>query len=174
MWTTCPLSPQAATKLTGLVLLSRASSTAALGSALGAPFSHLITELLSFFFSFQLLVLLRRVKVKVKVKDKRSLLAESHSASRGQWWWLLPLHEIHAGLAVSHASVAFYRDSFVLLTSCAGFRRPTVLPWQQFLLKYRWECKLILNKVKWRRGVKKLSQNVWSRKDVSCLTCLVR
>lgn len=92
---------------------------------------HYRASVFLFSLDFQLLVLLRRVK------DKRSLLAETPSASRGQWWWLLPLHEILAGLAVSHASVAFYRDSFGLLTSCAGFRRPTVLPWQQFLLKYR-------------------------------------
>lgn len=60
----------------------------------------------------------------------------------------------HPYRAMSRAGISFYRDSFVLPTSCAGFRSPPVLPWQQFLLKYRWEYKLILNKVNWRRGWK--------------------
>lgn len=60
----------------------------------------------------------------------------------------------HPYRAMSRADISFYRDSFLLPTSCAGFRSPPVLPWQQFLLKYRWEYKLILNKVNWRRGWK--------------------
>lgn len=79
--------------------------------------------------------------------------------------------EILAELAASGASIPFYRESFVLLTSCAGFRSSPRLPWQQFLLKYRWECKLILNKMKWRRGWKKLSQSIWSHADLSDRFC---
>lgn len=83
---------------------------------------------------------------------------ERYLPGRQQQWLLPPLllpDGILAELSVSGASIPSYRDSFVLLTSCAAFRRPPVLPWQQFLLKYRWDCKLILNKVKWRRGWKK-------------------
>lgn len=169
MWTMLPLSPWAATKLTGLVLLLRFPYAAVLGSALGAPFSQLITEPQA--LSSQLLAHLRREK------DERCLLTESLGTflGRQQQWLLLPplpLDEILAELAVSGARIPFYRDLFVLLTSCAGFRRPPRLPWQQFLLKYRWECKLILNKVKWRRGWKKLSQSIWSH--TVCLISFVR
>lgn len=88
------------------------------------------------------------------------LAVESCGASWERWLLppLLPPYEILAELSARGASFPFYRDSFVLLTSYAGFRRPPVLPWQRFLLKYRWECKLILNKVKWRRGWLKLSK----------------
>lgn len=53
-----PLLPWAATKLTGLALLSRVSDAAMLGSALKAPFSQLAMEPWS--LSFQLLACLRK------------------------------------------------------------------------------------------------------------------
>lgn len=48
-----------------------------------------------------------------------------------------PPYKILAELTVPGASMFSCRESFVLLRSCAGFRRPPGLPWQQFLLKYR-------------------------------------
>lgn len=70
-----------ATKLTGLVLLSRFSDAAVPGSALRAPFSQLVMDPRS--LSFQSLAHLRRAK------DERCLLAENPGASQGQRQWLL-------------------------------------------------------------------------------------
>lgn len=159
MSTMFPFSPRAATELTGLVLLSRFSDAAVLRSALGAPFSQLIIELQS----------LLSAPCTSKKGEGREVPPSQEPRGQQQWLLLplLPLDEILAELSATGASIPFYRDSFVLLTSYAGFRRPPVLPWQQFLLNYRWECKLILNKVKWRWGWKKLSQSIWSPTDLS-------
>lgn len=168
MWIMLPLSPQAAAKLAGLVLLWRVSDAAMLGSALKAPFSHLAVEPRS--LSFQLPACLRKGEGREVPTSQKPWCPWG----RGQWLLLplLPPYEILAELAVPGASMFFRRESFVLLTSCAGFRRPPGLPWQQFLLKYRWECKLILNKVKWRRGWKKALtkhlrlQSIWGYTDL--------
>lgn len=158
MSTMFPFSPWAATELTGLVLLSRFSDAAVLRSALGAPFSQLIMELRS---------LLSAPCTSEKREGREVPPSQEPRRQQQLLPPLLPLDEILAELAVTGASILFYRDSFVLLTSYAGFRRPPVLPWQQFLLNYRWECKLILNKVKWRWEWKKLSQSIWSPTDLS-------
>lgn len=75
MWSTLPLSPHAASKLTGLVLLLGFSDTSVLGSALRAHFPQLITELWS--LCFQLLVCLKREK------DEGCLAVESCGAFWG-------------------------------------------------------------------------------------------
>lgn len=151
-----PLSPHTACRLTGLVLLLRFSDASVLGSALRAHFSQLITELQS--LCIQLLACLEKgegwgVPCSWELWCLLGQLPPAEAAPTSA-----PLCEILAELSMCGASFPFCRDSFVLLTSYAGYRRPPVLPWQRFLLKYRWECKLILNKVKWRRGWIKLSK----------------
>lgn len=145
VWTTLPLSPHTVSELTGLVLLLGFSDASELGSALRPHFSQLIMELWS--LCFQLLSYTRREK------DKGCLAVKNCGTS---WGGSSRVYEILAELSVCGASFPFYRDSFVLLTSYAEFRWPPVLPWQWFLLKYRWECKLIFKKLKWRRGWIKL------------------
>lgn len=120
------------------LLLLRFSDASVLGSALRAHFFQLITELQS--LCYQLLFSACSLR---REKDEGCLAVESCGASWGSSHQqellppLLPPYEILAELSMCGASFPFCRDSFVLLTSYAGFRRPPVLPWQRFLLKYR-------------------------------------
>lgn len=144
MWTTVPLSLRAATALTGLCAAVESFSAGVSSAGTSLPPHY---RAASFLFS-----LFSAPRASEEGEGWEVPPGKNPAASWGNVLAAPPTW--HPYRAMSRADISFYRDSFLLPTSCAGFRSPPVLPWQQFLLKYRWEYKLILNKVNWRRGWK--------------------